>query len=92
MFSSNTQQTLTIRDRRVNGEGHFACSESVTSYHGQPPPVVMDATLLRALLQPSAFRNDPIRMDVMLSSIQTTRVFTVLSGASFILLETLYSA
>lgn len=69
-------------------EGHFARSEGEIFYDQQPPLVVADAALLRAVCQPSGFRNDLIWMGVMLSSNHTTRVATMPSGACSILLET----
>ena len=92
MFTSNTQEILTSRDRRVSGEDRLACSEVKASQDHQPFLVTGATTLLRALLQPSGFRNDPIWVDVMLSSVQITKVFTMLSGAGLILLEVPCSA
>ena len=50
--------------------GRAILHEVKASQDPQPSPVVGAATLLRDLLQPSSFRNDPIWVDAMLSSVQ----------------------
>lgn len=70
VFTSNTQESLTCKDRRVGREGCLACSKVKTSQDHQASLVVVVTTLLRVHLQLCGF----IWVDVILSSVQTTRV------------------